>query len=163
MDPFTWIAIITAVISAAGAATSYVGQQSAAKAAEDTGRQQQAAADASARNQEAQTNEAILRERTNNRRRLARMHADMAGTSGLTMGGSSMDVFAETSGNMELQVQDAARAGSMAAANTRMQGDMALWQGRTSATATRIGSYGSLLTSGAALAPKVKTAWDSMS
>lgn len=141
MDPFTWIALIAMV---AGAATSYVGAQQSAKAAEDIGEQQKAAADASARNEELQTRETINRERINKRRRLARMRA-AHGTSGITMEGSSMDVFAETAGVMELQIQDAARAGTMEAANMRNQGNASLWEARTQAGATRMASYGTLL------------------
>lgn len=141
MDPFTWIALIAMI---AGAATSYVGAQQSAEAAEDAGEAQKAAADASARNEELQNAEAIKRERINKRRRLARMRA-AHGTSGLTMADSSMDVFAETAGVMELQIQDAARAGNMEAANQRNAGNMALWESRTQAAATRMASYGTLL------------------
>lgn len=148
MDPFTWIALIAMI---AGAATSFVGAQQSAKAAEDAGEAQKAAADASARNEELQNAEAIKRERINKRRRLARMRA-AHGTSGLVMSDSSMDVFAETAGTMELQIQDAARAGNMEAANMRNQGSMALWEARTQAAATRMSSYGTLLSDASGVA-----------
>ena len=141
MDPFTWIAIIAML---AGAATSYVGAQNSAKTAEDVGKAQKDAADASARNEEMQNAEAIKRERINKRRRLARLRVGMA-NNGLQMTGSSMDVFAETAGNMELGIQDAARAGAMDASGLRNQGAMAQWEARTQAGATRMASYGTLL------------------
>lgn len=148
MDPFTWIALIAMI---AGAATSFAGAQQQAKAAEDAGKAQKAAADASARNEELQNAEAIKRERINKRRRLARMRA-AHGTSGLVMSDSSMDVFSETAGVMELQIQDAARAGNMEAANMRNQGSMALWEARTQAAATRMSSYGTLLSDASGVA-----------
>jgi len=140
-----WAAVaISSVATAAAGVVSYVGQQQAADAAEDAGRMQKEAADAAARNAEAQSRESINRERINNRRRLARMRAK-AGTSGLVMTGSALDVFAETAGVLELGVQDANRAGNMEAGNMRDQGAMSLWEARSTAAAQRLSSYGTLL------------------
>jgi hypothetical protein len=141
MDPFTWIAI---AVMLAGAATSFVGAQKSADAAEDAGKAQQEAAAAAARNEELQTAENVRRERVNNRRRLARLRADL-GQTGLAMGGSLQDAFTETAGRMELASQDQTRAGNMNAGNIRSQGDMALWEARNQAIGTRISSYGTLL------------------
>lgn len=144
-DVLMWVAVASMV---AGAATSFVGAQQSAKAAEDAGKAQAKAqakaAEAQARNEELQGAEAIKRERINNRRRLARLRADH-GTTGVVMGDSSMDVFAETAGAMELQIQDAARASAMEASNIRQQGAMAQWEARTQATATRMSAVGTLL------------------
>ena len=148
MDPFTWIAIIAMI---AGAATSFAGAQQSAKAAEQAGDAQKAAADAAARNTELESAEAIKRERVNKRRRLARLRTAQ-GASGLVMGDSSMDVFAETAGIMELQIQDAARAGNMEAANQRNAGSMSLWEARTQAASTRMASYGTLLSDASGVA-----------
>lgn len=148
MDPFSWIAIIAMI---AGAATSFVGAQQSAKAAEQAGKAQNDAAQAAASNEEQQGAEAIRRERINQRRRLARLRAD-SGTSGVMMDGSSMDVFAETAGAMELQIQDAARSSSMEAQNMRNQGSMNLWEARTQAAATRMSSYGTLISDAGGIA-----------
>jgi hypothetical protein len=145
-------AIIGLILSAIGTGVTFVAAQRAASNAEAAAKAEQEAAYAQARNEEQQNAEAIARERINNRRRLARLHAEMAGTSGMVMDGSNMDVFGETSGGMELKIQDAARAGAMEAQNLRSKGSMALWEGRMQAASTRISSYGSLLTSGASLA-----------
>lgn len=142
MDPFTWITI---AVMLAGAATSYIGAQQSADAAEEAGKAQQEAAARQARNEELQTAEAINRERVNKRRRLARLRADL-GQTGLAMGGTLADSFTETAGTLELGIQDRARAGAMEAGNLRSQGDMALWEARQQAIGTRISSYGSLLT-----------------
>lgn len=148
--------VFSMILAAIGAGVSYVGQQRAAAAAEAAGAAQQKAAAQAAHNLELQNQEAINRERVNKRRRLARLRADQ-GTSGVVMSGSSMDVFAETSGNMELGIQDSARAGAMEAYNLRTQGDMALWQGRTQAVASRIGSYGTLLTDASRMSETAST------
>ena len=141
---YAYLAYAAIAAAAVGAGVSYVGAQKSANAAEDAAKAQKEAADAAALNEQLQNAESIKRERTNKRRRLARMRADY-GTSGVVMADSSMDVFAETSGIMELQIQDAARAGEMNAANMRNQGAMSLWEGRTQAAATRMASYGTLL------------------
>jgi len=141
------MAYIAIAVTVIGAATTYVGQQKAADAAEEAGKMQKKAADQNARNTELQTAENIRRERVNNRRRLARMRSDMAGTSGLVFDGTMEDAFLETAGQMELQIQDTAREGSMEAANSRSAGAMAQWEARAQATATRIQSYGTLISS----------------
>lgn len=141
MDPFTWISI---AIMLAGAATSFVGAQQSADAAEDAGRAQQEAAAQQARNEELQTAEAISRERDNKRRSLARLRATL-GQTGLAMGGSLADSFTDTAGRLELDIQDKARAGAMNAQNIRSHGDMALWEARNQAIGARISSYGTLL------------------
>jgi len=140
----TWVAV---AIAAVGATVTFIGQQKAADAAEEAGKMQKKAADQNARNTELQTAENIRRERVNNRRRLARMRSDMAGTSGLVFDGTMEDAFLETAGQMELQIQDTAREGSMEAANSRSAGAMAQWEARAQATATRIQSYGTLISS----------------
>lgn len=142
MDPFTWIAI---AVMLAGAATSFVGAQQSAKAAEDAGEAQQEAAQLAARNEELETAENVRRERVNKSRRLARIRAQI-GTTGLTMDGSIQDAFTETAGRLELGIQDKAREGAMKSSNLQQQGDMALWEARNQAIGTRISSYGTLLT-----------------
>ena len=141
------MAYIAIAVTVIGAATTYVGQQKAADAAEEAGKMQKKAADQNARNTELQTAENIRRERMNNRRRLARMRSDMAGTSGLVFDGTMEDAFLETAGQMELQIQDTARAGAMEAANSRSAGAMAQWEARAQATATRTQATGTLISS----------------
>lgn len=141
IDTLFYIAL---AMAAAGAATSYIGAQKSADAAEDAGKAQQEAAAQEARNEELQTAENVRRERINNQRKLARLRVSL-GTSGLAMGGSLQDAFTETAGTMELAVQDQARAGAMNAGNIRSHGDMALWEARNQAIGTRISSYGTLL------------------
>lgn len=137
-----------------GAGLSFAGAQKSADAAEKAGKLQKRAADMAARNTELQNNESINRERINKRRKLARLRADQ-GASGVLMDGSAMDVFAETAGNMELGIQDQARAGNMEAAGMRDQGSMSLWEAKTQAVGMRIGSYGNLLSDVGKMAGKV--------
>lgn len=139
-----YVGIATAVVSAIGAGVSFAGSQQQAKAAEQQGRMQQDAANAEANNAELQAAENIRRERINKRRRLARLRSDM-NAGGVVMDGSSMDVFAETAGREELAIQDAARAANMDAANMRNSGTVAAWEARAMARATRVASYGTLL------------------
>ncbi len=140
-----WIGITTLVIAAIGGTVTAIGQHKAAEATEDAGKAQREAAMQDARNKELQAAENAKRERLNHQRDLARMRARQAGN-GLTMDGSQMDVFAETSGRLELGVQDKARADALDAQNLRSAGDMALWEAGASAAAQRISSYGTLLT-----------------
>ena len=153
IDDIIYAIAIAAMV--ASAATSFVGAQKSADAAEEAGRFQQKAADESARNVEIQNAENIRRERVNKRRRLARMRTQMAGTSGLVFEGTMQDAFTETAGQMELTIQDSARESAMMAQNTRSQGDMQLWQAKSQASAARIQSYGTLLSDASSIAGKV--------
>lgn len=155
IDDILYYIAIAAMV--AGAATSYVGAQKSADAAEEAGNLQRKAAEENARNQELQNAENIRRERVNKRRRLARMRTAMAGTSGLVFDGTMEDAFTETAGQMELTIQDSARESAMSAQNTRSQGDMALWQAKSQASAARIQSYGTLLSDASSIAGKVTT------
>jgi hypothetical protein len=137
-------------IAAASAAYSYSAAQESAKAQEQAGLYQKQAADQQARNVELTNAENIRRERTNKKRRLARIRTGMA-NSGLVMEGSIEDAFVETAGVMELEIQDAARAGQMDAANLRSAGNLSLWESRVGALATRTEATGSLLSSAASM------------
>jgi hypothetical protein len=138
-------------IAAASAAYSYDQSRKSAKAQEEAGVYQKMASDQAARNTALQNAENIRRERINKKRRLARLRTGMAGTSGLVMEGSLEDVFAESAGRMELEIQDMARAGAMDAANQQRAGDISLWEARTGAVATRAQATGSLLSSAASI------------
>ena len=140
------MAYIAIAVTVIGAGVTYAGQQQAAKAADQVADQQKEAADASARNVELQTAETIRRERLNKRRALARLRSSM-NAGGVTMSDSSMDVFAETAGTQELAIQDIGREGNLASQNQRTAGAIAQWEGRAQANATRIQSYGNLLSS----------------
>ena len=140
-DVLMYVALASIV---AGAATSFVGAQASAQAAEDQGKMQAEAANAEARNAEIQAAESIKRERVNKRRRLARLRSDMS-AGGVVMDDSSLDVFAETAGREELAIQDAARQTNLDAANTRNAGSMAQWEARALSRATQVKSYGTLL------------------
>jgi hypothetical protein len=148
IDTLLYIALAMAAV---GGAVSYVGQQKAADAAEDAGKAQKEAADAAARNEEMQTAENVRRERITRQRRLARLRSQM-NAGGVVMADSSMDVFAETAGITELQVQDIGRSGQLASTNYRNDGAMSLWEARSQAAATRISSYGTLLATGSSMA-----------
>lgn len=135
---------ITSILGLAGSWLSYSGTKAAAKAQEQAALRQQEAARLQARNIENQTAENLTRARVNARRRLARLRADY-GTSGIAFGDSTESVFAETSGRLELEIQDAARAGAMDAQNIRSAGDMAAWEGRVRAAGMRQQAMGTLL------------------
>ena len=134
-------------IAAASAAYSYDQSRKSAKAQEQAGVYQKMASDQAARNTALETAEADRRMRVNKKRQLARLRAGMAGTSGLVMEGSLEDAFAETAGRLELEILDANRRGAMEAANQQSAGDLALWEARTQAVATRVEATGSLLSS----------------
>ncbi len=135
---------ISLILGLAGSWLSFKGANDSAKATEAAARRQQEVAAMDARNIELQAAENAARARANARRNLARLRSD-AGTSGMVFGDSMEDAFVETSGRLELEVQDAARAAAMAAANRRSQGDTALWEGRVRAASMKAQSYGTLL------------------
>lgn len=135
---------------AAGSAISAAGSGYAAKGAEEAARAQRDAAEKQARNVELQTAENVSRQRSNANRALARLRADY-GNSGIVLDGSIEDAYSETTGRLELELQDAARAGAMQAANIRSHGEMAMWEGRQAAAATRLQGYGSLLSSASSM------------
>ena len=145
-------------IAAASAAYSYDQSRKSAKAQEQAGVYQKMAADQAARNTSLQNAENIRRARDNRSRRLARLRAGMAGTSGLVMEGSLEDAFAEAAGRTELEIQDAARAGNLDVANQQSAGELALWEARTQAVATRAQATGSLLSSASSIAGGFATA-----
>lgn len=146
---------IALAVTAASTAYSYDQSQKAAKAQEQAGAYQKKAADQAARNESLQNAENIRRARDNRKRRLARLRADAAGTSGLVMEGSLEDAFAEAAGRTELEIQDAARAGNLAVENQRSAGELSLWEARTKAVATRAEATGSLISSLSSTATKV--------
>jgi hypothetical protein len=138
-------------IAAASAAYSYDQSRKSAKAQEEAGVYQKMASDQAARNTALQNAENIRRARDNRSRRLARLRAGMAGTSGLVMEGSLEDAFAEAAGRTELEIQDAARAGNLDVANQQSAGALALWEARTQAVATRAQATGSLHSSASSI------------
>ena len=139
-------------IAAATAIYSFNAAQDSADAQEQAGLNQKLAAEQEARNQELTLAENLRRERVNKRRRLARMRTAQ-NNGGLAFEGSSLeDSFTESAGLMELEILDAARAGSMEAANTRSAGDLALWESRVGALSTRREATGSLLSSVSSIA-----------
>ena len=145
-------------IAAASAAYSYDQSRKSAKAQEQAGLYQKMAADQAAKNTALQNAENIRRARDNRTRRLARLRAGMAGTSGLVMEGSLEDAFAEAAGRTELEIQDAARAGNLDMGNQQSAGELALWEARTQAVATRAQATGSLLSSASSIVGGFATA-----
>ena len=145
---------ISAILGLAGMGLSLWGASQSAKAAEKAARRQQEIAALEARNIEAQTAENISRGRINARRRLGRLRADL-GTSGVVFGDSTADAFAETAGALELEIQDAARAGAMDAQNRREAGNMAAWEGSVKAASMRMQSVGTLLSGATSIAGNI--------
>jgi hypothetical protein len=137
--------IVMAVLAAASTAISVDASNDAAKAQEQQGLLAADAAKKAARNEFLQNEENLKRERDNKKRRLARVRSGMIGGSGMVMDGSMEDAFVETAGRMELEIQDAARAGSMQVQGIRDQGALSLWEARTAAVASRVEASGSLL------------------
>ena len=150
------MAYIAIAVTVIGAGVSFAGQQQAAAAADENADVQKQAAEQSARNQELQTAETVRRERLNNRRRLARLRSSM-NAGGVSMSDSSMDVFAETAATQELAIQDIGREGNLDAQNQRSAGAMAQWEGKAQAAATRVSSYGNLLSAGSSALTTYRT------
>jgi hypothetical protein len=150
------MAYIAIAVTVIGAGIAYTGQQQAAKAAEQQGDMEKDAAEQSARNLEIQTAETVRRERLNNRRRLARLRSSM-NAGGVTMSDSSMDVFAETAATQELAIQDIGREGNLQSQNKRAAGNMAQWESKALASATRVQSYGTLLSSASSATTTYRT------
>ena len=114
---------------ALGAGASIYAQSQSAKAAQSAAEYNNALAEQEARNKEAQTTEAIRRERAANEAKLGEIRARLAAGSGtVTTEGAPLMLLGESAGRMELGIADAARTASIQAAALRSQGAMGLWE-----------------------------------
>ena len=137
--------LIPAIMALASAAVSAAGGMASSKATRKAAERQRQVAEMEARNTELQTAENMNRMRANAQRRLARLRSGAADSGVVSTSGSTAEVFAETEGRLELEVQDAARSGAMEAQNIRSAGENAAWEGRARAAAMKIKTYGTLI------------------
>jgi len=92
-----------------------------------------------------------IRQRINNRERLAGERSKMA-ASGIVMSGSSMDALAKATIRMETGVQDVARAAKIAADNHYYKAKTTEWEGQLAKKASTVKAAGTLLTGTAKVA-----------
>ena len=119
--------IIGALIGGLSTGLSMMGQYQAAKDAKKLAAYRMAAADAEARNIELQSHENVRRGRIDMRSYLADVETAIS-VSGMVNTGSMAQAQADAAGNLELQIQDAARAEKMQADNVRRAGAMGAWE-----------------------------------
>lgn len=136
-----WVTAIALATAAIGTGVSIYSQQQQAKSAERMAQYNNSLAEAEARNRELESQEAIRRQRIENRRRLAEMRNRFAGQGTVLTSGSPLAILGESAATMELSIADAARRTSIEAASLRSQGQMGLWdasQTRRAATLSSI-------------------------
>jgi hypothetical protein len=138
------ILAVEAVAAVASVATAVYSSVEQANTAKQTAKANNAAADAEAANKEALAAEGIRRQREINRRKVSVMRNSLASGGGL-LAGTPLDLISESSANMELGIQDAARQSEVAAESLRMQGQMGLWQGDQQASADYLSGASSAL------------------
>ena len=141
----TGLAVAAIAATVVGAGVSYYGQQQAAKATERASAYNANLASIEARNRELEGAEARNRQRIANRRRMATIRARLAHGGTHTASGTPLAILSESQSNLDLGIQDAARATGIEASRMRAQGQMGLWEGSQQAGAMRTQSYGSLL------------------
>lgn len=137
----SWIVVGVTVVSTA--ATIY-GQQQQAKAETKAAVYNNIVADQEAKNQELQNAEQLKRERIKNRRQLAEIRNQMAGNGLINTEGTPLAILGESSANLNLGIQDAARASAMQAASLRAQGQMGLWEADQGQQAANINSVAAI-------------------
>ena len=133
----SWIVVGVTVVSTAA---SIYGQQQQAKAQTKAAQYNNALAHQEARNVEIQNVENLKRERIRQRKQLAEIRAQLAQSGTLTTEGTPLAILGESSANLNLGIQDAARAANMQAASLRAQGQMGLWEADQGQQAANINS-----------------------
>lgn len=123
---------------------SVYSQQQQAKTQERIAAYNAKRAEQEAANREREASEARKRARIEKRKRLARIRNDLASRGTLTNVGAPLAILGESAGNMELRIQDAARASSMQAASLRAGGAMGLWEADQYSSAANLQSIGTV-------------------
>ncbi len=154
MDPFTIFAIVSAISTAVGGATSIYGQRQAAKAAEDSAKWNADQQRKQAAYEEGVAQRNMRKERENNKRELARRRANSA-RGGLMETGAVADNLIEASERHQVEIDEIWEKASTQAQTRRAQANMSIWEGKQSASAaktamlgTAVGTLGSLAGTG---------------
>jgi hypothetical protein len=113
------------------------GMKQQAKAVTQAAEYNNALAQREAANREAETAQAITRERINQRSALSDLRNRLANSGLQTTTGTPQLLAGEAAGRFEIGIADAARAASMQAASLRAQGKMGLWEAATNKAATK--------------------------
>jgi len=121
------------------------GQAQQQKAADQAAEYNNTLAQAEATNNEAETAEAIKRQRINNRADMATLRTRMAASGRLLTTGTPLLVLGDAAGAMQLGIADAARASAMQAESQRAQGRMGLWEADVSGEASKLAMAGTAL------------------
>ena len=134
----SWVAVAVVSIGStlAGAAVSIQGQRNAAKAAEDSAEWNADQQRKQARYEESVAQKNMRRERENNKRELARRRASSA-RGGLMETGAVSDNLIEASERHQTEIDDIWEKASTQAQTRRAQANMSIWEGQTTAAATK--------------------------
>lgn len=140
----SWIAVGVAVVSVVGAGVSYVGQQQAADAAEQTAaynarlQREQAAQDSQVAAENAR------RKEDENNRYLAAQRAALA-ANGLALEGTPLAVLGETSTTLERDILDMGFDAQNRQRQFIASANLSIFEGQSQAGALRTQSYGTLI------------------
>ncbi|MBX3740217.1 MAG: hypothetical protein KF712_04455 [Akkermansiaceae bacterium] len=141
----------TAVLALASLATtavstgiSFYGQKQQARSQRYAAEYNAKVAENEARNIQLQSAEDQKRMRQQSRRKQADLRNHLAGGGTLTTTGTTVDLLAENSANMDLGIRDAAHASRIQADSYYSKADMMRWEGRHLQRAANISAYGSL-------------------
>lgn len=129
-------------ITAIGTGVSIYGQQQAKESQEKAAAYNSQLAASEARNKEAETAEAIARQRRKDKSQRAALLAKLSTGGTLTTSGTPLLIMQENAGNQELAIADALRASSIQAASIRAQGQMGLWESSQASKAADLSSIG---------------------
>lgn len=136
---------LPAIVGLVGSGISYMGQRSAANAAEAAAESNAQLAENNARNIEAEGRETNSRNRTEANRRMGALRA-RAAAGGTRLTGSSLDFLSESSSRLETRIQDFGRETATRALSVRHGGAQSRFEGQSQASALRTSAAGTLLT-----------------
>lgn len=139
------LAIVSVVATAVGAGVQYSAQRRAAKAQEAAAEYNAKVARNQAQHEADISAENARRMTVQKRRRLASIRAQKAG-SGISFTGSAVDQLTESAFTLERDIQDSVYSSQIRQRNLNQQADIALFEGRSQAAATRTNANASLLT-----------------
>lgn len=129
------IPYIVYAVEAVAAGVSVYSAVDQAQTAKETAKYNAQALTAEAANKNALAAEAIRRGRQQNRRRMADLRNNLAQNGTLSTEGTPLAIIGESSANLELGIQDAARAASEQSRSMDAQAAMSLWEGDQQARA----------------------------
>ena len=138
------LALVSLASTAVSTGLSFYGQKQQAKSQEYAAEYNAKLAENEARNVQLEAAESGKRQRKQARHQMAEVRNNLAGNGTLTTTGTSLDLLAENSANLDMAIADAARASRIEADAWYSKAEMSRWEGKQLGRASTIGAYGSL-------------------